>query len=322
VYKRAIVPLDGSPFAEAILPFLRQIAGPLDMEVILLRVVAPHAMAPIEAPPRLLIRQLEPQCVDAAEYLARLAEDLRNRGVRVDTRVSRGEPAHEILAVARETAADLIAMCTHDRRDFGRFVFGSVAEAVVRRAGIPVLLLKPGDTEPSQVGNDNGAAERRRSVGGRPVTARTGREENVMLVRALMTGAPITLPPDISIFEARRLMDGARIRHVLVTLGGDLLGIVTDRDIRLNMPSQATSLSVWELNYLLAKVTVGEVMTRSVITVGPDLDARDAAQIMLDHKIGALPVIDEGKLIGIVTETDMLRAFVKVAAESRTLRGR
>jgi CBS domain-containing protein len=88
------------------------------------------------------------------------------------------------------------------------------------------------------------------------------------------------------------------------------------------MPSQATSLSVWELNYLLAKVTVGEVMTRPVITIGPDLDARDAAQIMLDHKIGALPVIDEGRLIGIVTETDLLRAFVKVGAESRTLRGR
>jgi acetoin utilization protein AcuB len=142
-----------------------------------------------------------------------------------------------------------------------------------------------------------------------------------MLVRALMTGAPITLPPDISIFEARRLMDTERIRHVLVTLGGDLLGIVTDRDIRLNMPSQATSLSVWELNYLLAKVTVGEVMTRSVITIGPDLDASDASQIMLDRKIGALTVIDEGKLIGIVTETDLLRAFVRVGAESRTLRG-
>ena len=102
----------------------------------------------------------------AEEYLARLAEDLRNRGVRVDARVSRGEAAHEILAVARETAAELIAMCTHDRSGFGRFVFGSVAEAVVRRAGIPVLLLKPGEIEPHQVGNDNGAPERRRSVGG------------------------------------------------------------------------------------------------------------------------------------------------------------
>ena len=207
VYKRAIVPLDGSPFAEAILPFLRQIAGPLDMEVILLRVVPPQAMAPIEAPPRVLIRELETRCVDAEEYLARLAGDLRNRGVRVDTRVSRGEAAREILAVARETAADLIATRTHDRSGFSRFVFGSVSEAVVRRAGIPVLLLKPGETEPRQVGNDNGADERHRSVGGRLVTARTHREEDIMLVRSLMTGAPITLPPDISIFEARRLMD-------------------------------------------------------------------------------------------------------------------
>ena len=165
MYKRAIVPLDGSPFAEAILPFLRQIAGPLDMEVLLLRVVVPQAKAPVEAPPRVLIRELETQRVDAEEYLARLAEDLRNRGVRVDTRVNRGEAAHEILAVARETAADLIAMCTHDRSGFGRFVFGSVAETVMRRADIPVLLLKPGEIEPHQVGNDRGAAERRRSAG-------------------------------------------------------------------------------------------------------------------------------------------------------------
>src|SRR6185312_1610432 len=121
------------------------------------------------------------------------------------------------------------------------------------------------------VANDNGANERRRSVG---VTRRTHPTEDVMLVRALMTGAPITLPPDISIFEARRLMDGERIRHVLVTLGGDLLGIVTDRDIRLHMPSQATSLSVWELNYLLAKLTVREVMATTVITVEPTRDAR------------------------------------------------
>ena len=157
VYKRAIVPLDGSPFAEAILPFLRQIAGPLDMEVILLRVVAPQPMAPIEAPPHVLIRELETRRVDAEEYLARLAADLREPRRAGRRAREPGEAAHEILAVARETAADLIAMCTHDRSGFGRFVFGSVAEAVVRRAGIPVLLLKPGETEPRQVGNDNGA---------------------------------------------------------------------------------------------------------------------------------------------------------------------
>jgi len=135
-----------------------------------------------------------------------------------------------------------------------------------------------------------------------------------MLVRALMTGAPITLPPDISIFEARRLMDDARIRHVLVTLGGDLLGIVTDRDIRLNMPSPATTLSVWELNYLLARLTVGEVMTKSVIVVDPQRDAREAATILLSEKIGALPVLEGETLVGIVTETDFLRAFAEFLA--------
>src|SRR5580765_2479332 len=99
-----------------------------------------------------------------------------------------------------------------------------------------------------------------------------------MLVRALMTGAPITLPPDISIFEARCLMDTKRIRHVLVTRGGDLLGIVTDRDIRLNLPSQATSLSVWELNYLIARLTVGTVMTKAVVMVEPAREAREAGK--------------------------------------------
>lgn len=143
-----------------------------------------------------------------------------------------------------------------------------------------------------------------------------------MLVRALMTGAPITVPPDVAVLDARQLMANQRIRHLLVTLGGELLGIVTDRDIRLSMPSQATSLSVWELNYLLTKLTVSEVMTRSVITIGPDRDGRDAAQLMLEHKIGALPVVDTGKLVGIVTETDLLRAFVRIADDTAALRSR
>ncbi|HEY7205957.1 MAG TPA: CBS domain-containing protein [Methylomirabilota bacterium] len=133
-----------------------------------------------------------------------------------------------------------------------------------------------------------------------------------MLVSELMTTAPhlITVPPETPILEARRLMLDKRIRHLLVTEGERLLGIVTDRDIRLNLPSRATSLSVWEINHLLLKLTVDEVMTRGVITIGPERDARDAAQLMLDHSIGALPVTDAGALRGIITETDVLRAFV------------
>ena len=133
-----------------------------------------------------------------------------------------------------------------------------------------------------------------------------------MKVGELMTGINlITAPPETPMLDARRLMLKEKIRHLLVTgSDGRLVGIVTDRDIRLNLPSQATSLSVWEINHLLTKLTVDEVMTRTVITIGPDREARDAAVLMLDHAIGALPVMDGGALIGIVTETDILRGFV------------
>lgn len=130
-----------------------------------------------------------------------------------------------------------------------------------------------------------------------------------MLVRDLMTKDPLVVSLDTPVVDARRMMIDRRIRHLLVTDGERLAGIVTDRDIRLNMPSPATSLSVWEINYLVARMTVESVMTKAVITVSPDRDASDAARIMLDHKIGALPVVDAGTVVGIVTETDMVRAF-------------
>ena len=133
-----------------------------------------------------------------------------------------------------------------------------------------------------------------------------------MKVRELMTGAPITVSPDTSVLDARRLMLKERIRHLVVTDDRRLVGIITDRDIRLNLPSQATSLSMWEVNYLLAKLTVGQAMTKGVIIIGPDRDARAAAQLMLEHKVGALPVLDGEVLIGILTETDILRAFARV----------
>jgi acetoin utilization protein AcuB len=134
-----------------------------------------------------------------------------------------------------------------------------------------------------------------------------------MKVRELMTGAPITVSPDTPVFDARQTMIKERIRHLLVIEGDRLMGIVTDRDIRLNLPSQATSLSVWEVNYLLAKLTVSKVMTTSVIIIGPDQEATDAARLMLEHKIGALPVMDGSRLIGILTETDVLRAYARSA---------
>ena len=133
----------------------------------------------------------------------------------------------------------------------------------------------------------------------------------MMKVRDIMTISCITAPATMPVLEARQLMLEKRIRHLLVTDGPKLLGIVTDRDIRLNLPSPATSLSVWEINYLLARMTLSAVMTKNVVVVESGREATEAAQVMLDHKIGALPVVDRGHLVGIITETDLLRAFVK-----------
>lgn len=132
-----------------------------------------------------------------------------------------------------------------------------------------------------------------------------------MKVADLMTICAITTDPYTPLLEARQLMLHKSIRHLLVVDGPKLVGIITDRDIRLNLPSPATSLSVWEINYLLARMTVASAMTKNVVTIGPRQQARDAAQLMLDRRIGALAVVDGDGLVGIITETDLLRAFVK-----------
>ena len=131
-----------------------------------------------------------------------------------------------------------------------------------------------------------------------------------MRVGDVMTRTLVTTPPETSVLDAQVRLAREGIRHLLVTgEGGELLGIVTDRDIRLNLPSPATSLSVWEMKGLLDRLTVGEIMTKAVITVGPRRELSEAAALMLEHKIGALPVLEDGRLAGIVTETDLLRAL-------------
>ena len=134
-----------------------------------------------------------------------------------------------------------------------------------------------------------------------------------MKVQDIMTTPPITVEPDMPVLDARQLMATHRIRHLPVTEDGRLMGMISDRDIRLNLPSPATSLSVWEINFLIARLTVGAAMTKTVITVDPERDVAEAGRIMLDHKIGALPVVLRGTVVGIVTETDLLRAFVTKA---------
>ena len=142
MFKRAVVALDGSPVAEAIIPFILEIAGPLDMEVVLVRVNRPIPPEVIEGSRHVIVEDPEASRMDAEEYLAPVAVELRNKGVRVRTQVCRGQPSEEIVRVAREIGADLIAMTTHGRSGFGRLLFGSVAEAVLRESRLPVFLMR------------------------------------------------------------------------------------------------------------------------------------------------------------------------------------
>lgn len=117
----------------------------------------------------------------------------------------------------------------------------------------------------------------------------------------------LTATPETSVFKARELMDEHRISHLPITDGkAGLLGIVTDRDLKKAWASSATTLSVYELTYVLQKLDVADVMTKNVITATPDMTIERAAHIILDHKIGALPVLKKDKLVGIITTTDLM----------------
>ncbi len=140
-HKRVLVALDGSTACEAVLRFLLEIAGPLDMTVMLLHVLEPMPQV-LEVSPHVLIDDVEARRNEAEEYLAPIAAALRSRGVDTSWAIRRGRPADEILDAARESGADLIAMATHGRTGLGRLLFGSVAEAVLRHAPVPVFMIR------------------------------------------------------------------------------------------------------------------------------------------------------------------------------------
>ncbi len=134
-----------------------------------------------------------------------------------------------------------------------------------------------------------------------------------MLVEERMSRPVITTHADVPILDAYDLMQKENIRRLpVVDKSGSLVGMVSEREILQASPSQATSLSIWELNYLMAKITVDEIMTKDVITVDADTPLEEAALLMADHKIGGLPVMRDGKMVGIVTETDLFKVFLEL----------
>jgi nucleotide-binding universal stress UspA family protein len=144
-HRRILVALDGSAAAEAVLRFLLEVAGPMDITVLLVRVLEPIPPMVVEGVRHLVLEDVARRRRDAEEYLAPIASALRSQDVDVAWQVRRGRAADEILASAAESHVDLIAMATHGRTGLGRLLFGSVAETVLRRAPVPVLMIRQPD---------------------------------------------------------------------------------------------------------------------------------------------------------------------------------
>jgi acetoin utilization protein AcuB len=135
-----------------------------------------------------------------------------------------------------------------------------------------------------------------------------------MLIKDWMTKDPVTITEETSMIKAIHIMKERRFRRLPVVSAGRLVGMVTDRDLKEASPSKATTLDVHELYYLLAELQVNEIMSRNPVSVSQDDTVEHAAQIMLEHTISGLPVLDQdGKVVGIITQSDVFRAFMNIA---------
>ena len=139
-----------------------------------------------------------------------------------------------------------------------------------------------------------------------------------MHVGRIMRTNPITLPPDTSIVKARDVIAEHKIAHLLIVDKNDqLVGIVSDRDLKQSWASPATTLSAHELNYILKQLTLGAIMRTKIITVTPGTTIERAASIMQENRISALPVVDNEKLIGIITTTDVMGVLLEAIGIDR-----
>ena len=134
-----------------------------------------------------------------------------------------------------------------------------------------------------------------------------------MFVKDRMSYPVITVHPEMPIQDALNLMHKESVRRLpVVDKKGQLIGIVAEKDLLHASPSDATSLSVWELNYLLSKITVEGIMATEMTSIAEDTPIEEAALIMEDKKIGGLPVVNDGELVGIITETDLFKVFLEL----------
>jgi CBS domain-containing protein len=132
------------------------------------------------------------------------------------------------------------------------------------------------------------------------------------LVKDWMSSNVVTITPDTPLAEAHRLMIDNNIRRLPAVKNKRLVGMVTRGDVRGAEPSEASTLSIWEVNYLLATLKIKTIMSPNPLTISPSATIEDAADIMLQNKVSGLPVVDDkGNIVGIITESDIFRLVVK-----------
>ncbi len=187
-------------------------------------------------------------------------------GLKYELMIPTGEPADGILKAAEEIKADLIVMATHGRRGLAHFFMGSIVESVLRRAACPVL------------------------------TVRGHASEKDVIVGAWMTHNPATVTPGDKLAMVQPKMEQGEFRSLPVVENGKLVGIITDRDLKL-----------WVGR--LAEAEVRNAMTEAPVSVTPDTTLQEAARLIEERKIGGLPVVEGGGLVGIITTSDILEAL-------------
>lgn len=140
-----------------------------------------------------------------------------------------------------------------------------------------------------------------------------------MFVREKMTPNPVTIHAEANVPEALALMRESKVRRLpVLDVHGALVGMVSEKDLLYASPSPSTTLSSWEIPSILAKLKVEKIMARKVVTIHEDLPIEEAARIMADQRIGGLPVLRDGALVGIITETDIFRALLHLLGGRRS----
>ncbi len=262
-YRRILAPIEFDETAQAVSDAAVRIAAETGGTVFLMHVV-PMVVAPTGMPNYVDIYKNQEQI--AQQKLEAIVERQRS-DVKRELLTRIGDPAHEILTLERQMAADLIVLATHGRKGVRRMLLGSVAEAVLREATCPVLTVQR-------------------------------QESDVHLVAKWMTPHPISAEPADKLAAVRAKMLSGHFRSMPVLSGGKLVGVITERDLRRH-------------EGYLDHTEVRLAMATEVVTVTPSTPIHEAAKTLLERKIGALPVVEGERLLGIISTSDVLRAFLE-----------